>query len=79
VAAIAYLNWARWVADCPTPGCGNAMTVELGQSSFACTGKSVCGQTTTLQWPADPAQAAADLAGYPPSGQSQPFPEQEEA
>jgi hypothetical protein len=27
VKALAYYNWGRWVADCPTPGCGDARAV----------------------------------------------------
>ena len=27
ITALAYLNWGRWVADCPEPGCQDARAV----------------------------------------------------
>lgn len=33
--AVAYVNYARWVADCPTLGCGGAMAIHP-RSGFMC-------------------------------------------
>jgi hypothetical protein len=58
--AIAYLNWGRWVADCPNPACTNALKVEPGQQDWECvytTGPrdyprtEGCRTRATLEWP----------------------------
>lgn len=47
--ALAYLNWGRWIADCPG-GCRNAERLTPGQDAFAC---SNCGQVALIEWPPD--------------------------
>jgi hypothetical protein len=47
--AIAYVNWGRWVSDCPA-GCGSAQRLEPGQDVFTC---AECGQLALIAWPAD--------------------------
>lgn len=72
----AYLNWGRWVADCATPGCSNALALELGQRSFTCrtrNGAGSCGVTYPVAWPADPAASAAAVEGLPESERSTPL------
>jgi hypothetical protein len=34
--AVAYVNWGRWVADCPTSGCGSAQVVTPADPRFFC-------------------------------------------
>lgn len=81
MAAIAYLNWGRWVADCPTPGCTNAAGVAPGRTTVTCVGAegSHCGYTYPLVWPSDPKSDYAGLAGLPPAQQSQPIPGSEQS
>jgi hypothetical protein len=78
--AVAYLNWGRWVADCASDRCTNALEVEPGQETFVCRGPAPqyagCGNSAPLQWPDDVAavqQAVADL----PESQQQWTPEPE--
>lgn len=49
--ALAYVNWGRWVADCPG-GCGSAERLDPGQDSVAC---SHCGHLAPVVWPDDAA------------------------
>lgn len=49
--ATAYVNWGRWIADCPA-GCGNAERLTPGQDGFAC---SHCEQVALVAWPDNPA------------------------
>ncbi len=51
--ARAYVNFGRWIADCPL-GCGGAQQLEANQSSFFCNPPSGCGHITTVEWPQDP-------------------------
>lgn len=48
--ALAYVNFGRWVADCPQ-GCGNAYGVTPDQMHFMCETPYGCGHITTLKWP----------------------------
>lgn len=59
--AVAYLNWSRWVADCPRPHCGNAEQfgrTPTGQQG-GLTGKTFrcreeeggCGLRCAASWP----------------------------
>lgn len=48
--ARAYVNFGRWVADCPIE-CGCALELRPGQLTFACV---ECKTITLLEWPDDP-------------------------
>ena len=70
----AYVNYGRWVADCPHILCTNALTVESGQTLFTCgwvgdPPMPGCRGTSALDWPEDPAAVMAKLAGRPESEQ----------
>lgn len=56
--ARAYVNFGRWVADCPLD-CGSAMQLQPGQGSYHCV---ECGHLATIEWPdnADDIWAALD-------------------
>lgn len=45
--ARAYVNWGKWVADCPA-GCGGAMALNPHQGLFHC---GECQHMATLEWP----------------------------
>lgn len=45
--ALAYVNWGRWVADCPVDGCASACAVTPGQAAIVCSNN----HTSPLQWP----------------------------
>lgn len=47
--AVAYFNWGRWVADCPTE-CGSALALSLGQTTFLC---RECNYLTQVSWPSN--------------------------
>lgn len=47
--ARAYVNWGRWIADCPID-CGGALSLEPGQATFAC---PECHSLSQIDWPAD--------------------------
>jgi hypothetical protein len=74
--AVARYDWGRWVADCPSPTCTNAIGLAVGQKTFQC-GYWVgprpedrvpgCGAVAPLAWPADPAAIEVELAGVPES------------
>lgn len=49
-AARAYVNHGRWIADCPRPGCGNALKLTPHQGHFGC---GICATTAPVDWPAD--------------------------
>jgi hypothetical protein len=56
--ALAYLNWGRWVADCPEPGCQDARAVYhpvTGQRQA----EDVCanGHPFAIDMPPPPAEA----------------------
>lgn len=46
----AYVNHGRWIADCTDPDCGNAESLELGQSAVLCTN---CQALHSVEWPPD--------------------------
>lgn len=48
--ARAYVNFGRWIADCPT-GCGNAAGLQPGQGTFMCNPPGGCGFMTSVEWP----------------------------
>lgn len=45
--AFAYINFGRWVADCPTT-CGGAWKLAPGQTTTHCTN---CGNIAPVYWP----------------------------
>jgi len=45
--ARAYVNWDRWVADCPI-NCGGALKLDPGQTAFAC---PECKTISSIEWP----------------------------
>ena len=51
--ARAYVNFGRWISDCPL-GCGNAMALQPGQSQFFCQPPGGCGNIASVEWPNDP-------------------------
>jgi hypothetical protein len=57
-----YINWGRFVADCPAPGCGDAREVEPGQKTMTCcVGENCPGHTSDLGWPTGVPQVMAAL------------------
>lgn len=48
--ARAYVNFGRWVADCPQD-CGAALKLDPGQTMFPC---PECHSISEVEWPADP-------------------------
>lgn len=48
--ARAYVNWGRWVADCPV-NCGGALMLQPDQGAFLC---QECGTLSEVEWPKDP-------------------------
>jgi hypothetical protein len=66
--AIAYVNHGRWLADCPRPGCGNALELQPRQVTFHCTdrtGVGSCGLQADVEWPPN-VQAITDELGKRP-------------
>lgn len=59
--ARAYVNYGRWVADCPAE-CGGAMTLEGRQNLFAC---AVCKQINQVEWPPNPDEIFETLLRRP--------------
>lgn len=45
--ARAYVNFGRWIADCPV-NCGSALQLQPGQSMFHC---PECTFITEVEWP----------------------------
>jgi hypothetical protein len=54
LAAQAYCNHGRWVADCPRPYCGNAIALQPKQSQFFCDGEGGCRLLAEVEWPDEP-------------------------
>lgn len=48
--ARAYVNYGRWIADCPVE-CGSALALKPGQSTFHCV---ECQSISTVEWPKNP-------------------------
>jgi hypothetical protein len=83
-AAVAFLSWGRWVADCPNPECSNAMGLDPGQAEFWChttdrqgrpeppAAGVACGTRAPVAWPPDAEVTAVDVAaaGLPPAHRS---------
>jgi hypothetical protein len=52
LAAQAYCNHGRWVADCPRQYCGNAVALEPKQSTFHCAAPvGGCQLLAEVEWP----------------------------
>lgn len=47
--ALAYVNFGRWVADCPLE-CGSASALEPHQQTYHCI---ECGHIGPVEWPKD--------------------------
>lgn len=63
--ATAYVNHGRWVADCPQPGCTNAIALTPNQSLFHCAGLGGCQQVSTVAWPVGADDIWAELRRRP--------------
>lgn len=65
--ARAYMNWGRWVADCPRPGCTYAFRLEPGQQTYTCrTARGEgCGAEAPIEWPPDADQIEQVLQRRP--------------
>lgn len=47
--ALAYVNWGRWIADCPAD-CGGALKLAPRQTLLSC---EECGLFSPIEWPAN--------------------------
>lgn len=72
--AVAFIDWGRWVADCPHPGCTNAKLITPGQDMYVCDAppdnKGACLRSAPIVWPDAPGAILAGLSGRPESQQS---------
>lgn len=59
----AYVNWGRWVADCPRPLCGNAVQLTPKQTSFFC--EAGCLLIAEVEWPNNVAELDEVLQARP--------------
>jgi hypothetical protein len=55
--ALAYVNWGRWVVDCPQPGCADAREVRPPQMEDVC----ASGHPFTIVMPTNAATITAEL------------------
>lgn len=69
--ARAYVNYGRWVADCPVD-CGCALALQPGQTIFAC---QECQTVTQIDWPSNPDEIWEALAERPAPRTRNWFPE----
>ena len=65
--ARAFMNWGRWVADCPREGCTYAFALEHGQARYVCRNKAGegCGMDAPIEWPPDAEQIEQALNRRP--------------
>lgn len=50
--ARAYVNFGRWVAECPRPECTNALELRPRQDRFVCDSvPDGCGMDCPVEWP----------------------------
>ena len=49
----AYVNYGRWVAECPRPFCTNAFELTPNQPVFQCVGDGGCSMVASIEWPPD--------------------------
>jgi hypothetical protein len=67
--ARAYINFGRWVAECPLE-CGNALALQPNQVQFFCAPPGGCGHAGSIEWP-DDAQGLWDaLEGRAPKNKN---------
>jgi hypothetical protein len=59
--ARAYVNWGRWIADCPID-CGGALALSPGQDMFHC---PECKTLSNIEWPGNPDDIWNALAERP--------------
>lgn len=59
--ARAYVNFGRWIADCPMD-CGSAMQLVKLQGGYHCT---ECGHLTSVEWPNNPDEIWTALEARP--------------
>lgn len=59
--ARAYVNFGRWIADCPMD-CGSALQLQNGQPVYHCI---ECGFDTEIEWPNNVAEIWDALSERP--------------
>jgi hypothetical protein len=62
VAARAYMNVGRWIADCPRPYCDSAEKLDPRQAVFHC---SECHLIAAVDWPSKVDEITAVLERRP--------------
>lgn len=50
--AQAHVNFGRWISDCPL-GCGNALMLQPGETTFFCAPDGGCGHIAPIDWPSN--------------------------
>jgi hypothetical protein len=60
--AVAFVNWGRWVADCPDPDCSNAEELTAAAAVMVC---GFCSRSWPIVWPVDVALIDAALSVRP--------------
>lgn len=65
--AVAYMNWGRWISDCPREDCSYAFKLEPGQEMYVCRTRQGegCGAEAPIEWPPDAAEIEAELQRRP--------------
>lgn len=48
--ALAYVNFGRWIAECPLD-CGGALALNPGETTFFCAPPGGCGNMAPVVWP----------------------------
>jgi hypothetical protein len=70
--AAARVDYGRWLADCPAPGCKNAQLLDPADPRWfcvACHNADVGGRWRPVAWPADRAAVEAGLVDLPEAKQ----------
>lgn len=67
--ARAYVNFGRWIAECPL-GCGNALELQKGQAQFFCNPPGGCGHVGSVDWPSNPDELWEALDGRAPKNRN---------
>lgn len=67
--ARAYINFGRWVADCPLE-CGNALALQPGQANYFCAPPGGCGHMGTIEWPDNADELWSALENRPPKNRN---------
>lgn len=65
--AVAYMNWGRWISDCPREDCSYAFELQPGQERYVCRTRQGegCGAEAPIEWPPDAAEIEAELQRRP--------------